>query len=139
MATNPQDRIDELEQALWRIVQWSEAYPVKVFPEPDLAKAADVLKANGLSLTVINASMARDVLQGVGKIAREALKARNGGRLAQTISSVRNRSIRDSDPSGRDRSPSRFHVATRARRRAPIYQGAQTCRFPTSLACKLRA
>jgi hypothetical protein len=50
------DRIDELEQALHKIDRWSKAYPLDVFPEPDIEKA-------------------RSLLQAIGKIAREALEA----------------------------------------------------------------
>lgn len=66
-------RIEKLEEALRRILQWSEAYPLKVFPEPDWEKAAKLLKAGGMSLDAISASNMRHVVEGVGKIAREAL------------------------------------------------------------------
>jgi hypothetical protein len=32
------DRIDELEEVLWCIAQWIDAYPLHVFPEPDLVR-----------------------------------------------------------------------------------------------------
>ncbi|KYK50022.1 hypothetical protein A1D31_22175 [Bradyrhizobium liaoningense] len=64
---------DILEEALQRIVQWSEAYPLAVFPEPDWKKAADLLRAGGLSLDSISANAMRHVVEGVGLIAREAL------------------------------------------------------------------
>lgn len=64
---------DLLEEALQRIVQWSEAYPLVVFPEPDWKKAADLLRAGGLSLDSISATAMRHVVEGVGGIAREAL------------------------------------------------------------------
>jgi hypothetical protein len=48
-----------------------------MFPEPDLKKAAEVLKANGMTLDAISASCMRHVVEGVGKIAREALELRN--------------------------------------------------------------
>lgn len=70
------ERIDELTSALQQIVQWSEAYPVKVFPEPtpeQWAKAAELLKSAGMTLDAISASNMRHVVDGVGKIAREAL------------------------------------------------------------------
>ena len=41
------DRLDELEAALQRIVQWSEAYPLDIFPRPDYPRARAVLEANG--------------------------------------------------------------------------------------------
>ena len=69
-------RIEEQETALQRIVQWSEAYPHQVFPEPDdayLKNAREVLEANGMTLDRIAADCMRHVVEGVGKIAREAL------------------------------------------------------------------
>lgn len=72
--TVPQpDRIDELEEALQRIIQWSEAYPLEIFPEPDLKKARALLEAGGITLDSVSAHCMRHVVEGVGKIAREAL------------------------------------------------------------------
>ena len=68
------DKIDRLEEALHRIEQWSRSYPLAVFPEPDLKKAAEVLKVNGMTLDAISAHAMRHVVEGVGEIAREALK-----------------------------------------------------------------
>jgi hypothetical protein len=42
-----------------------------VFPEPDWAKAARVLKENGMTLDAISASNMRHVLDGVRRIIRE--------------------------------------------------------------------
>lgn len=61
------------EAALQRIAQWSEAYPLDVFPEPDFAKVNEVLKAAGLSLDLVSASNMRHVVTGVGKIAKSVL------------------------------------------------------------------
>jgi hypothetical protein len=69
------DRCDRYEEALQRIVQWSEAYPLDVFPEPDLKRAADLLRAGGITLDAVSAHCMRHVVEGVGKIAREALKS----------------------------------------------------------------
>jgi len=79
--TDAADRIEALEaenerlrEALERIAQWSEAYPTKVFPEPDFKRAATVLAAAGMSLDVISASNMRHATKGVGEIARAALQ-----------------------------------------------------------------
>ncbi len=69
------------EEALQRIVQWSEAYPLDIFPEPDLVKAHALLKAGGMTLDAISASCMRRVIEGVGKIAREAI-----GEIAAPVS-----------------------------------------------------
>lgn len=73
MTTAQQDRIDELEEALHKIAQWSDAYPLSVFPEPDWKKVRDLLEAGGITLDSVSASNMRHVVEGVGKIAKEAL------------------------------------------------------------------
>jgi len=72
-----EDRIDELEEALWRISQWSDAYPLEIFPEPDLKKARALLEAGGITLDSISAHCMRHAVEGVGKIAKEALDDRS--------------------------------------------------------------
>jgi hypothetical protein len=44
------------------VEQWLAAYPLKVFPEPDLEKVAKVLKDNDLTLDAVSANMGRHVL-----------------------------------------------------------------------------
>lgn len=68
-------KIERMETALHQIDSWSRAYPLKAFPEPDMAKAAKLLKAGGMTLDAISASNMRHVVGGVGKIARRALAA----------------------------------------------------------------
>jgi len=72
------DRTEHLEEALQRIMQWSEewseAYPLDIFPEPNWKRAAELLNAGGISLDAISVSIMRRVVEGVGKIAREALE-----------------------------------------------------------------
>lgn len=65
---------DKMEDALYRIVQWSRAYPLTVFPEPDMKKAAELLQAGGITLDAVSASNMRHVIEGVGRIAREGLE-----------------------------------------------------------------
>lgn len=61
--------VDEnIQDKLAKIVQWIEAYPLEVFPEPDLKKAAKVLKENGMTLDAISASNMRHVLNGIKAI-----------------------------------------------------------------------
>lgn len=69
-----EDRIERLEEALQQIVQWSEAYPLKVFPEPDWKRVAELLQAGGITLDAVSASCMRHVVEQAGKIAREALE-----------------------------------------------------------------
>jgi hypothetical protein len=65
--------IDDLTEALHKIVSWSKAYPLDIFPEPDTKKAHEVLRAHGMTIDSISASAARHVVEGIGKIARSAL------------------------------------------------------------------
>lgn len=67
--------IEELREALERIEQWAQAYPVSAFPEPDFARVAAVLKDAGISLGSVSASNMRHVVQGVASIVRAALEA----------------------------------------------------------------
>jgi hypothetical protein len=69
---------DRLRQALWQIAEWAKAYPLTVFPEPDFAKAAELLKGGGMALDAISASNMRHVVEGVGKIAQTALDEADG-------------------------------------------------------------
>lgn len=62
-----------LREALERIDTWRNAYPLSVFPEPDLKRYAEVLKAAGLTLDAISASNMRHVLAGIEEIVNEAL------------------------------------------------------------------
>lgn len=65
---------DKMEEALQSIEAWSRAYPLSVFPEPDFKKAAEVLKANGMTLDAISASNMRHVITTVAEIARKGLE-----------------------------------------------------------------
>lgn len=67
------DRIEKFETALRNIVQWSEAYPVDIFPEPDWVKVRALLEAGGVTLDSVSASCMRRVVKGVGEIAQKAL------------------------------------------------------------------
>ncbi len=70
-------RIEDLEDALRRIVQWSEAYPTNIFHEPspeECHRAHKLLTANGMTIDAFSASMGRHCLKGVGDIARGALQ-----------------------------------------------------------------
>jgi hypothetical protein len=68
------DENDRLREALENIKQWSEAYPLNIFQEPDLNEAHRLLMAGGITLDAVSASTARHVVKGVGEIARNALK-----------------------------------------------------------------
>jgi hypothetical protein len=68
------ERIEELEDALIRIQQWAEAYPLDIFPEPDLKKAAEALKRMGMTLDAVAASNMRHCLSGVKGIVEAVME-----------------------------------------------------------------
>jgi hypothetical protein len=68
------ERTEDLKEAIRLIIAWAEAYPLDIFPEPDLKKARELLEAGGITLDAVSAHAMRHVLDGVAKIAREALK-----------------------------------------------------------------
>lgn len=59
------ERWEHVETVLFEIEQWCRAYPVKVFPEPDFTRAAELLAAGGMSLDAISASNMRHVLTSI--------------------------------------------------------------------------
>jgi hypothetical protein len=61
-------------EALMKIQQWANAYPLEVFPEPDFKKAAQVLKENGMTIDAISASNMRHVLSGIKDIIDSAIR-----------------------------------------------------------------
>jgi hypothetical protein len=76
------EREERLEEALERIARWADAYPLHAFPKPDgeyLRRAHEALTANGLTLDRIAADCMRHVVEGVGRIARDALAAEPAG------------------------------------------------------------
>ena len=73
MSEELEKKIYRLEKALWEIYNWSRAYPLKVFPEPDFKRVRELLEAGGITLDAVSASNMRYVIESVGKIAAEAL------------------------------------------------------------------
>jgi hypothetical protein len=71
-------RIDAKDDALHKISKWAKAYPLEVFPEPDWKRAAEVLKAAGMSLDCISAANMRHVITQVQNIVDAAMKEQKG-------------------------------------------------------------
>ena len=69
------DKIDRLESALIEIYNWSLAYPLSVFPEPDFVKVRSLLEAGGITVDSVSASNIRFVVSRVAEIASKALEA----------------------------------------------------------------
>jgi len=61
-------RNEQLEDALHRVRSWCEAYPIDIFPAPDLKAARVALEAAGLTLDSVSAHAMRHV---VTKIAEQ--------------------------------------------------------------------
>lgn len=61
--------LERRNEALQKIKNWSDAYPLSAFPEPDMKRAAEVLNGAGMTLDTISASNMRHVLNGVREIA----------------------------------------------------------------------
>ena len=71
----PSDAELRLESALQEIIDWSKAYPLEQFPEPDLVKARKILKEHGMTLDAITADAMRHVITEVAEIARRGLES----------------------------------------------------------------
>jgi vacuolar-type H+-ATPase subunit I/STV1 len=67
------ERVDHLEDALKKISQWADAYPVDIFPEPDMKLVREILEFGGVTLDSVSAYVGRHIVDGIGKIANEAL------------------------------------------------------------------
>jgi hypothetical protein len=65
---------ERLREAHERIVEWSRAYPLQVFPKPDLKRVRELLKPGGMTLDAISADAMRHVIEQVAKISRAALE-----------------------------------------------------------------
>ena len=66
------ERIEQLEETLERIRQWTLAYPLDIFPEPDWKKARALLEAGGMTLDSVSAGASRRVVNGIAKIIEES-------------------------------------------------------------------
>ena len=89
---------DRAHEALDKILQWAQAYPLDVFPEPDFKRVHEVLKAAGLSLDQVSASNMRHVVNGVARLAREGLPVTtNAAHGAQETGAARTETDRRAD------------------------------------------
>ena len=64
---------DKYETALHTIADWAKAYPLEVFPEPDMKKVRNLLAAGGIPIDFVSASNMRHVVKSVAKLAQDAL------------------------------------------------------------------
>jgi len=68
--------VERLHDGMQRLVEWSKAYPLDVFPEPDLKDARVGLASVGITLDQVSASSMRHVITRVGEIAQSALEVK---------------------------------------------------------------
>ena len=65
---------EHVNEAVEKITDWKDkAYPLDIFPEPDLKKAHELLTSGGMSIDTISASAIRFVLGRVCEILAAAL------------------------------------------------------------------
>ena len=61
--------LDELEQKLEKIENWCKAYPLDMFPEPNMKYVREILQTySTVTIDEISASNMRHVLEGIKKI-----------------------------------------------------------------------
>ena len=70
-----QDAAQLVERLLEELDGWEQAYPLSAFPEPDLKKAAKLLKADGMTLDAVSASNMRHVVSRLAPKVRETIEA----------------------------------------------------------------
>jgi hypothetical protein len=66
------DREERMEEALHRIQNWCDAYPLETFPKPDLAAIRE--KIGDGPMSALHAHWARHLLSGIGAKIKEALR-----------------------------------------------------------------
>lgn len=65
---------DEICDFLHELDDWERAYPLSAFPEPDMRKAAELLKAGGMTLDAISASNMRHVVSQIAPKAADLIQ-----------------------------------------------------------------
>ncbi len=76
---------DEICDFLHELDGWERAYPLSAFPEPDMRKAAELLKAGGMTLDAISASNMRHVVSRIAPKARAAIAALQAAPVASEV------------------------------------------------------
>lgn len=62
------DELERANDALDSIAKWTEAYPVEMFPEPDMARATKALADAGIEIGAVSGKAMRHVVSGVARI-----------------------------------------------------------------------
>jgi hypothetical protein len=72
------EEVEKLKTSLWKITEWTKAYPLETWPEPTKEEWANVhaiLKDHGIYMDKFNVSNLRHVVNGIAKIIAEATDA----------------------------------------------------------------
>jgi len=64
---------EKLREAIGLLQNWANAYPLEMFPEPDMKLARKLLTDGGVSYDALNAYSMRHVINGVGRIIENVL------------------------------------------------------------------
>jgi outer membrane protein assembly factor BamD (BamD/ComL family) len=75
------DREERLEEALLRIKQWAEAYPVTAFApltKEQIRYAGALLKERDIDIGALHAEWGRHILKGIGEVCDGALARPDG-------------------------------------------------------------
>lgn len=77
--TKLEDKFEDVQILLERMQQWCDAYPLDMFPEPDLKLARALLAAGGITLDSVTVYAMRHVVNGMRGYVEEAIKILPGG------------------------------------------------------------
>ena len=73
------ERIFELEDVLRQIYNWTQAYPIQLFSEPDMEKANELLRSGGIWMDQVAGHILRHTLDDIAEIAKSVLVDREKG------------------------------------------------------------
>lgn len=62
------EAIEWAQELVHQLTGWTQAYPIKIFPEPDSERANQVLREHGMTVDALSAAMGRHVLKRVGEM-----------------------------------------------------------------------
>jgi hypothetical protein len=60
--------LEEMEDCHQKILNWIDAYPLEIFPEPDFEAVRFALASKGITVDSVSASNMRHVLKGIKEI-----------------------------------------------------------------------
>ena len=66
-----QSEFETMDEKLRQIHNWCKAYPLGVFPEPDLKAVRKALEVAGITMDSVSASNMRHILNGIIRIIEE--------------------------------------------------------------------